>query len=67
MLALSTVDRESQLGQTKLELILAASPLKTQHKGVRAKTGWMSGVTCLPTNCYFNEWSDMSTHKLLFQ
>ena len=39
-----------------------ASPLSMQHKGVRAKTGWLgirimcpSRASCLPTDCCFSE------------
>jgi hypothetical protein len=37
-----------------MKFVCVASPLNTQHKGVRSKTGWFgvrmcpSGATCLP-------------------
>ena len=41
--------------QKTMKLVFAASPLRTQHEGVRAKTNWLrikimcqSGATCLP-------------------
>ena len=45
-----------------IKLVFVASPLCTQHYGVRAKTGWLgirimcpSGATCLPADCCFSE------------
>ena len=44
-----------------IKLLCVASPLSTQHKGERAKTGWLgirmcpSRATCLPTDCCFNK------------
>ena len=44
------------------KLVFVASPLSTQHYGVKAKTGWLgirimcpSGATCLSTDCCFSE------------
>ena len=57
-------DQGSNPGWVKpktLKLVFAASPLSTQHEGVRAKTDRLgvsimcpSGVTCLPKDCYFS-------------
>jgi len=51
-----------QVKPKTLKLIFVASPLSTQHLGVRAKTGWLvirimcpSRATCLPVYCYFSE------------
>ena len=65
VLASSAVDRgvEPRSGQTKdYEIGIVASPLSTQHLGVRTKTGWLgirimcqSGVICLSPDCYFSE------------
>ena len=44
VLASSAVDRGFDPGRVKLntiKLVFAASPLSTQHSGVRAKTGWL--------------------------
>jgi len=49
---------EPRLGQTKYNKIgICASPLSTQHEGVRATTGWLGimimctrRATCLSTN-----------------
>ena len=45
-----------------LKLVFAASPLSTQHLGVRAKTGQsrvrkmcLGKVACLPMDCCFHE------------
>jgi hypothetical protein len=45
-----------------IKLVFVASPLSTQHKGERAKTGWLririicpSGATCIPTDCCFSD------------
>ena len=45
-----------------MTLVSVASPLSTQHKGERAKTGWLwirimfqSGATCLLIDCCFSE------------
>ena len=45
-----------------MKLVSVASPLSTQHKGERAKTGWLwirimfqSGATCLLIDCCFSE------------
>ena len=62
VLALSAEGRrlEPWPGQTKdlMKLVVAASPLSTQHKGVRAKTGWLrvrimclGKVACLTADC----------------
>ena len=59
MLASSAVYRgfEPRSGQP-IKLVFAASPLSTQHEGVRAKTGWLgirimcpSGATYLSADC----------------
>ena len=52
-----------------IELLFVASPLSTQHYGVRVKTGWFrisimctSGTICLPVEQYvYLWWSNMST------
>ena len=45
-----------------IKLVCVASPLSTQLKGERAKTGWFgirimcpSGATCLSADCCFSE------------
>ena len=52
---------EPRSGQTK-DYKIVASPLSTQHKGERAKTGWLgigtmcqSGATCLPVERFFSD------------
>ena len=66
VLASGVVDRgfEPWSGQTKktIKLVFVASPLSTQHKGERAKTGWLgirimcpSGALCLPADSCFSE------------
>ena len=65
MIAPSAIERgfEPQSGQTKdYKLVFVVSPLNTQHKGARAKTGWLgirimcqSGATCLPADCCYSE------------
>lgn len=61
MLASTAIDSwfEPQSGQTK---VFVASPLCTQHQGVRAKTGFLgiriiclSGAAHLPADCFFSE------------
>ena len=61
MLASTAIDSgfEPQSGQTK---VFVASPLCTQHQGVRAKTGFLgiriiclSGAARLPADCCFSE------------
>ena len=52
-----------------IKLVFVAFLLSIQHKGERAKTGWLgivimcqSVVTCLPADCdNVSEWGDMST------
>ena len=58
VLVSSVVDR----GFETIKLVFVASPLGTQHKGERAKIGWLairilcpSGTTCLSTDCCFSE------------
>ena len=65
VLASSAVDRrfEPRSGKPKtMKLVFVASPLSTQHKGERAKTGWLgirkmclNGATCLSADCCFSE------------
>jgi len=42
-----------------IKLVLVASPLSTQHPGVRVNTGWLGieimsrcEATCLPVDCF---------------
>ena len=44
-----------------IKLVSVAFPLSTWHKEVRAKMGWARNQDIV------FEWSDMSTHRLLFQ
>jgi hypothetical protein len=63
VLSSSTVDRGFEPGRVKPKtviIVFAASPLNTQYKGERAKTGWFgirifcpSGATCLSANCCY--------------
>ena len=54
---------EPRSRQTKwLKLVSVASPLSMQHKGVRAKTGWIGiriicpgAATCLSEDCCFSQ------------
>ena len=65
VLSSSSVDRGFEPGRVKPKTVIfvfAASPLNTQYKGERAKTGWFGisimcqgGVTCLPADCCFSE------------
>ena len=70
MLASSVVERGLCHGRAKpktIKLVFVASPLSTQHYGVRAKTNWLririmslcvrvrSGSTCLSADCCFSE------------
>ena len=48
--------------QKTIKLVFVASPLSTQHQGVREKTGWLgirimcaSGATCLLAECCFSD------------
>ena len=53
----------SRVKPKTIKLIFVASPLfNSQHKDVRAKTGWLgirimcsSGATCLTADCCFSE------------
>jgi len=45
-----------------MTLVFVASPISTQYKGGRSKTGWLgigimcpNGATCLSADCCFNE------------
>ena len=45
-----------------IKLVFVASPLSTQNKGERARTGWLGirimctiGATCLSVDCCFSE------------
>ena len=64
VLASSAVDCrfKPRSGQTKdYKLIFVTSPLITQHKVERSKTGWLGIRIMCP------EWGDMSICGLLFQ
>jgi len=62
---LSVVDYGFELCSVKtmtIELVFVASPLSTQHSGVRAKIDclriwiiYLSGVTCPSSDCCFSE------------
>ena len=62
VLASSAINCGYELGlvkQKNIKLIFVASPLRTQHYGEKAKTGWLgirimcpSGATYLPNDCY---------------
>jgi len=64
VLVSSVVDRGFEPGWVKpktIQLVFVASPLSTQHKGERAKTGWLeirimclTGTTCLSAVCCFS-------------
>ena len=54
----SMPDRVKPKTNTSMQLVFAASPQNTQHKGERAKTRWLgimimhqSGMTCLHAAC----------------
>jgi len=61
----SVVDRGSSSDRVKpktIKFVFVVSPLSTQHRGERAKSGWLririvcpSGMTCLSTDCCFSE------------
>ena len=60
----SVCSRRSRVKPKIIKLVFVASPLSTQHYGVRAKNGWHgiriirpSGAACLPTDwtCCFSE------------
>jgi hypothetical protein len=65
VIALSAVDRGFEPEWFKamtIKMVCVASPLRTQHEGVRVKTGWLgirtmcpSGATCLPADCCFSQ------------
>jgi len=64
VLVSSVVDRGFEPGWVKpktIQLVFVASPLSTQNKGERAKTGWLeirimflTGKTCLSAVCCFS-------------
>jgi hypothetical protein len=65
VLVSSVVDRGFEPGWVKpktIKLVFVASPLSMQHKGERAKTGWLeirimclTWTTCLSADCCFSE------------
>jgi hypothetical protein len=66
VLASSVVDRglapRGRVKPKNMKLVFVASQLNTQHKGERAKTGWLgirimrpSEATRLPADCCFSE------------
>jgi hypothetical protein len=62
VLVWSVVDRGFKPGWVKpktKKLVFVASPLSTQHKGERAKTGWLE--------IKMSDGDDMSIRRLLFQ